>query len=282
MRKYILLLFLSAAAAVVVYNFIPVDDDLDIGLLRVGVECGHAPYNWEESSKSETNFPLVNNPGFYAEGYDVQMAALIAERLGGNVEFRKVRWENLINALLRREIDVIFSGMVDTEDRKKVISFSEPYEVRKTEYAVVVNSKSKYANAMSIKELMGARMIAQAASRFDEVINQIPRVVHLPARVTEAEIIDELLNMNADGTVVNYDTGLSLASMYRELRVIRFSDQNGFELGFTGLCAGVRKRDEKLLKKIDEAIRSISMRERQKIMDKVNLQDWKRVENFSY
>ena len=273
MKKYILLLLIITIA--IIYN---VYFNHEKRIIRIGVECGHAPYNWEEKKASKTNFPLVNNSGFYAEGYDVQMAKEIADSIGAEVEFRKIKFESLIDALLIGEIDAIFSGMVDTDERKEKINFTVPYEVRKTEYAAVVNSKSIYTQAKSIKELDGARMIAQKNSRFDAVIDQIPNVKHIPPLETQTEVIDAVVNFNADGTVVNYDTGLSYENTYKNLTVIYFHDDNGFELGFTGLCAGVRKNDKKLLDELNTAIEGMTQRQRQKIMDKTIQSLWKNLE----
>ena len=244
-------------------------------VIRVGVECDHAPYNWEEKTKSDSNAPLVNNPGFYAEGYDVQIAKAVCEKIGAKAEFYKVNFDDLINALNIGEIDAIFSGMVDTDERKEKIDFTVPYEVTKTEYAAVVNTKSRYASAKSIRDLEGARMIAQKNSRFDAVIEQIPNVKHLPPLESQTSIIMEVMNFNADGTVVNYDTGLSYEKTYPNITVIYFPDDKGFELGFTGLCAGVRKSDKKLLDEINYAIESISYRQRQRIMDSTITNLWK-------
>ena len=273
MKKYILLILLIVITAV--YTLMSRENDR---VIRVGIECDHAPYNWEEKKASDSNMPLVNNPGFYAEGYDVQIAKAVAEKIGAKLEFRKVQFDDLIDALNIGEIDVIFSGMVDTEERKKLIDFTVPYEVTKTEYAAVVNTKSRYVNAKSIWELEGARMIAQKNSRFDSVIEQIPNVIHIPPLDAQTAVIMEVMNFNADGTVVNYDTGLSYEKTYPNITVIYFPDDTGFELGFTGLCAGVRKSDKKLLDEINYAIESISSRQRQRIMDSTIASLWKNLE----
>jgi ABC-type amino acid transport substrate-binding protein len=262
MKKYILLFLLIVAA--IVYN---VFFNKTERVIRIGVECNHEPYNWEEKRASKTNFPLVNNPGFYVEGYDVQMAKAIAEEIGARVEFYKIHFDALIDALLIGEIDAIFSGMVDTDERKELINFTVPYEVRKVKYAVLMNKKSRYASASSVRDLKGARMVAQKDSRFDAVIEQIPNVVHMTPLRSQTEIIDAIVNLRADGTVLNYDTGLSYQDTHSDLVVIYFSGDEGFELGFTGLCAGLRKNDKKLLDEFNSVIEEMSQRQRQRIMD---------------
>ena len=41
---------------------------------RVGMECAYAPNNWQESEATDSNVPVENVAGTYAEGYDVQIA----------------------------------------------------------------------------------------------------------------------------------------------------------------------------------------------------------------
>ena len=59
-------------------------DSLKLGdgkTLRVGMEAAYAPYNWQESSASDTTIPIENVDGAYADGYDVQVAKKIADAL---------------------------------------------------------------------------------------------------------------------------------------------------------------------------------------------------------
>ena len=269
MKKYLLLLLLICAGFF--YSAMP---ETKSRVIRVGVECDHEPYNWEETSQTDSNFPLVNNPGFFAEGYDVQMAALVAGKIGATLEFHKVKWDDLLNALNRREIDAIFSGMVDTYERKNIIAFSIPYEVRKTEYSVLVSRKGRYARARTLKDFSGARILGQKGSHFDEVIDQIPGVVHVAPLDTQTAVINAMTKFDVDGVVLNRDTAESCARTYPGLTVVSFDDDEGFDLGFNGLCAGFRKTDAELVSEVNYAINSITMRERRRVMDQVIKRVW--------
>lgn len=273
-KKFVAFIIIMGAAF---YYYLEHDMPSNERVIRVGVECDHAPYNWEDDKPHEYNFPLINKLGYYTDGYDVQMAALIAEKLDAKVVFIKVHWDDLLRALQRKEIDVIFSGMVDTEDRKKIINFTEPYEVRKTEYSVLMNTESKYTGAKTLKDLSGAKIIAQTDSRFDEVIDQIPGVVHMPPASTQGALLNNLINFKVDGIVINFDTALAYEKTYTNLAVIHFSEGEGFELGFNGVCAGLRKSDTKLFDDINNAIKSITQKERQRIMDQTISRVWEKL-----
>ena len=90
----------------------------------------------------------------------------------------------------------------------------------------------------------------------------------MPPLDNQTDVIDEVISFNADGMVVNYDTGLSYERRHRrDLKALHFEKEDGFDLGFTGLCAGVRKNDKELLASLNAAIEEISVRQRQRIMD---------------
>ena len=244
-------------------------------VLRIGMECDYAPNNWEEKKESSYNMPLVNNPGFYAEGYDLQIAKHVADDLNANLEVHKIAWGDLPKALDEGRIDAIFSGMLDTTARKEFALFTDPYDIAKTEYTIVINTASKYAGAKTLNDFAGAKFVAQKASLLDDAIDQMPGVVHMPPVESVPEMLDAVIGGEADGTVINLDTGRSYEASYNNLRVIRFPEGQGFKLDFNGICAGVRKGDTKLQEEINASINRLSKKDRQKIMDQAIARLWR-------
>lgn len=237
-------------------------------ILRIGVECDYAPNNWLEEYPTDTNLPLVNEPGHYAEGYDIQIAKLVAEKMNAVLEVRRIDWEELHDALNRHEIDAIFSGMLDTKERRKFAAFSNTYDITQTEYTIVVNNASPYAHAQTIEDFAGAKLVAQKGTHLDDAIAQIPGAVHLKPVKTVREMLRLVVNNEVDGTVINLDTGQTYERKYKNLSVIRFPKGKGFNIDFNGICAGVRKTDKRLLADINGALAHISKRDRQRIMDR--------------
>lgn len=244
-------------------------------VFRIGVECDYAPNNWEEKRPSEFNVPIANHEGSYAEGYDIQVAKLVAKELGMTLEVRKVEWEDLISSLQKGDIDAIFSGMLDTEDRRERIAFSDTYEVNETEYAVIVNKMTPYVKAELLTDFAGAKFTGQKGTNLYASISQIPGAVRLPAVDTVPEMLDAVTKGRADAIVINLDTGRSYEASYNNLKLIRFPEGRGFKLGFNGISAGVRKDNKELLDRINEILRKLSHNERQKIMDQVVSRLWK-------
>ena len=262
MKKYILLLLLCAVGFYV-HKYYGAKS-----ILRIGVECDYAPNNWLEDHQTDTNFPLENEPGHYAEGYDLQIAKRVADELHAELVVRKVVWGDLIPALNRQEIDAIFSGMLDTEERRKEAAFSNVYDVSQIEYTIIVNKASPYADAKTINDFAGARLVAQKDTLLDAAISQIPGAVHLPPVNTVTEMLDMVVNNEIDGTVINFDTGQTYERKHKNLTMIRFPEGSGFSLDYSGICAGVRKGNTKLLSEINAALAKISRRDRQRVMDR--------------
>ena len=267
MKKYVVLLILLACMYVYVQLNGNVEEVPVKPVLRVGVECDYVPNSWEEVKPSKSNVPISNQKGYYAEGYDIQIAKIVASELGVTLEVKKIAWNDLLPSLNNGEIDAIFSSMLDTEERKKLASFSEPYEVKKAEYGIIVDSVSPYITAKSLKDFDGARIVGEKGTKLDEVIDQIPGVIHLKPTAKVQGMIDAVLRDEADGAVIDTDTGRYYELTNKNLTLIEFPAGGGFELGFTGVCAGVRKDDTELLHKINIALEKISRSERQKIMD---------------
>ena len=245
----------------------PADDPLASynGQLRVGMECAYAPTNWQESEASDTNVPVENVPGAYAEGYDVQIARIVADALGLELVIVKMDWDGLIPALNAGQIDCIIAGMMDTAQRREAINFSEPY--KETIYAMMVNAGSAYENATSIQDFSGASVLGQRDTALDTVIDQIEGVNHLTAVASVPDMVARLQQGACDAIVINLES----ASVYTETNpdfvVIEFEGDNGFELPAKGSCVGVRKSDDALLALVNEALAGIDSETRLAMWD---------------
>lgn len=240
-------------------------------VLRVGSECNYIPNSWEETTSSNFNVPVANNVGYYADGYDIQIAKAIARELGCVLEVKKIAWNDLLSALNNGEIDVIFSSMLDTEERREIADFSEPYEARKTEYGIIVDSVSPYVIATKLSDFKGAKIVGEKGTKLDDVIEQIPGVIHAKPVDTIKGMIDCVMNGQVDGAVIDTDTGHFYEIIHNNLTLIKFPENDGFKLGFRGVCAGIRKGDRELLHRINLALSTIGLNDRQKIMDSVHL-----------
>ncbi|MBR5529258.1 MAG: transporter substrate-binding domain-containing protein [Oscillospiraceae bacterium] len=100
------------------------------GTLKVAMECAYAPFNWTDSSNPSLGAVPISGEGkegLYANGYDVQIAKYIANKLGMDLEIYAIEWDGLIPALDAGTVDAIIAGMSPTAEREEQIDFTDVY-----------------------------------------------------------------------------------------------------------------------------------------------------------
>lgn len=101
------------------------------GVFRIGMECGYEPYNWleKESERTTGSVPVSGEgkEGMYANGYDVQIAQYVANKLGLKLEIYQYEFDSLIPAVQSGTIDGIVAGMSPTSEREKEVDFTTDY-----------------------------------------------------------------------------------------------------------------------------------------------------------
>ena len=232
--------------------------------LRVGMECGYAPYNWHQIEQTEYTAVISDGSG-YADGYDVQIARRIADALGMDLEVVKTEWDGLTMSLISGNIDLIIAGMSPTQERKMTIDFTDNYY--QSELVVVVRKDGPYAGAQSLADLSGATIVAQLNTFHDTVVDQIPGVVHGMAMETFPAMIVALRSGAIDGYVAERPGAEADTMANPELTYVQFADGNGFEASeddtaiAVGLVYGSPYKDA-----INELLAGISEDERVQMM----------------
>ena len=239
---------------------------LSSGKIVVGMECAYAPYNWTVSVANEHTVPIANNPGAYADGYDVQIAKLIASTLGVELEIRAIEWGGLIAALEAGEIDLIIAGMSPTPDRKLSIDFTDTYY--DSELVMVVRKDGAYTGATSIQDFSGATVTGQLNTFHYSVIDQINGVNKDTARETFTDLIMALDGGAIDGYVCEKPGAISAVEANDNFTYVEFGEGEGFvcDPAESSISVGIRK-DSNLGNAINNIIRGLSTEEKQAMMD---------------
>ena len=84
------------------------DSSSDDSVLRVGMECAYAPFNWQTSTKTDTSVKLGKSG--YADGYDVQVAKKIAKKLGKKLK-SIIKDEEKVKDLLENNFDKVINDL---------------------------------------------------------------------------------------------------------------------------------------------------------------------------
>ena len=237
------------------------------GVLKVGMECAYAPYNWTQTNADNDAVKIKNADG-YANGYDVQAARKIAASLGVELEIYAYKWDALIPAVESGTIDCVIAGMSPTAERKAVLDFSDNYYV--SNLVIIVREDGAYANAQSLADFKGCSIGAQAATFHAEALKQIEDV--------KENILDDFtllytaLTANTiDGYVAEEPTAYSICSEGSGLTFAPLvNNSTGFtcDEGDTAIAVGVRKGSD-LAAAISEIVDGISNSERSELMMKM-------------
>lgn len=232
--------------------------------LRVGMECNYAPFNWTQTEASDYAVPIKE--GGYADGYDVQIARIVAEKLGMELEIVKTEWDGLPVGLTSGKIDAIIAGMSPTEERMITIDFSDPYY--ESDLVIVVKKDGPYANATSLKDFSGAKITGQLNTFHYSVIDQIPGVNKQTALETFTAMIVALASGRIDGYVSERPGAQSAIISNPEFTFAAFEDGQGFETlaSDTTIAVGLQKGSE-LREKINAILAEITEEQRLTLME---------------
>ena len=211
------------------------------GKIVVGMECAYAPYNWTTTTQGAHTVPIANNPGAYADGYDVVIAKAIADALGVELEIKAIEWGGLIAALEAGEIDMIIAGMSPTDERKLSIDFTDTYF--DSELVMVVRKDGKFTNAKSIQDFTGAKITGQLSTFHYDVIDQIYGVNKQPALEDFAALLMALNGGSIDGYVCEKPGAESAVAANPNFTYIAFAEGNGFvcDPAESSISIGIRK-----------------------------------------
>ncbi|MBQ8293573.1 MAG: transporter substrate-binding domain-containing protein [Bacilli bacterium] len=230
----------------------------------VGMECGYAPFNWTESVKTDTNYP-IDGTSLYAEGYDVQIAKKIAENMGCRLVVKAIEWDGLINALEAGQIDAIIAGMSDTEERRLSVDFTAPYY--RSTHVLVMNKDSKYVNGKTLDDFAGANVQGQLETLYDSLIDQLTGVNHMTPLSSVPEIITSIKSGRTDITILEEPVAKGLIETNPDLTYIKL--EKGFNVSEEDVCVAIAiaKGNSDLNDKVSQVLASITEAERNQLMN---------------
>lgn len=243
-------------------------------ILRVGMECAYAPYNWAQSDDSNGAVPIADSSD-YAYGYDVMMAKYLAEKLGYDLEIYQIDWDSLPIALQSGKIDCVIAGQSITSERLQTVDFTTPYY-----YASIValtKNNSQYAAASGISDLAGATCTSQINTVwYDTCLPQIENANILPAMESAPTMLVALNSGKADLVVTDMPTALAATKVYPDMKLLDFtSSDDNFEVSEEEINIGisVKKGNSDLLQKLNEALATLSVSDFENMMNEaINVQ----------
>lgn len=235
-------------------------------VLKVGMECGYAPYNWTQTN-ADNGAVKIAGSSEYANGYDVMIGKLLAESMGATLEVHKIEWDGLAPAVASGKIDAAIAGMSITSKRKESVDFTVPYY-----YANVVGlvrKDSPQASAKSVADLKGAVATSQLNTIWYDLIDQVPDVNKLPGIENVPGMIVALKSGKCNLIVTDIPTAMAASYANKELAVLEFAPDKGFKTTKEDVEIGiaVKKGNADLVKSMNAKLSKMTEADFKKIME---------------
>ena len=205
--------------------------------LRIGTEGAYPPFNMVDSNGE-------------LQGFDVDIAKALCERIGAECTFVKQDWDGIIPALLAQKFDAIVASMSITEERKQAVDFTDHYYTNKLQFI------GKKGMTLDVSEagLKGKTVGAQRATISGEWLEKNRAGTDVKLYDTQENAYLDLAAGRVDAiladALVNYEWLQSDAG-----KDFEFKGDPVFDGDLIGIA--VRKGEDDLRTKLNQAIKDI-------------------------
>ena len=212
------------------------------GKVVVGMSADYAPYEFHY---------IDENGKDVIGGFDVDIANEIANSLGVELVIQEMDFDALVAALPAGKIDLVVSGMNPTEERAKVVDFSEIYY--NSQHGILVRSEDvdKYK---TFADLEGAKVGAQLGSTQEQIARSEVPNADLQLLNNVNNLILELKAGKVDAVIMEKPVAEMAVKSNPELAVGTpiYEDKTG------GNAVGMAKNNPELLAKVNEVIKELN------------------------
>lgn len=201
---------------------------------KVGIDTTYPPFEFEEGGEYK--------------GIDIDIINAIAENQGIEIELSPMDFGGIIPAMQADQLDIAIAGMSITDDRKKVVDFSEPY----FDAGLTLVIKDDNVEITSLDDLKGKKLAAKkgttgakfAQENAEKYGFEVVQFNDSPA------MFQEVANGNADALIEDYPV-IAYAIAQNDLGLKTVGDRlNGDKYGI----AVLKGKNEDILKKINKGL----------------------------
>lgn len=225
-----------------------------VGVLVGWLSCSAAFAGEKLVVGTESTFPpfeFLNESG-QVTGFDMDLAGLVAHKLGMELQVSDMNFDGLIPALMSGKIDLIAAGMTVTDERSKVVQFTDVYYVTPDDYLV----KKGDFHPTSVEDLKGKTVGVQLGTTPDLYLSSLSGLKEVRRYQKTDDVVRDLLLGRLDAAAVDSAVAKDLLAgnkEYGEGVTVAFSDTHNAK----GFALAVSKKNEALFKKVNEALKEV-------------------------
>ena len=155
----------------------------EAGVLKVGTEGTYAPFSYHD--------PKTNT----LVGYDVEVVAAVAKKLGVKVEYVETPWDAIFAGLTSQRFDVVANQVTRNPEREGLYGLSDTYTVSEG----VVATRADDSSITSLADIKGKKSAQSLTSNWAQVAKDAGADVESVEGFTQA--ITLLKQKRVDATV---------------------------------------------------------------------------------
>ncbi|MDR2299909.1 MAG: transporter substrate-binding domain-containing protein [Comamonas sp.] len=211
--------------------------------LKVAIDPTYEPFTYKTADGKPT-------------GFDVDIANAICTEIKRKCVFVEQIWDSMIPGLQAKKYDVVISSLSMTEERKRVIDFSDRYY--KTPSAIVVKKGTPYTGPASLK---GKRIgVLKGSTQEKWAVGELrPAGATIVPYEAQDQVYLDIKSGRLDGTVadkVEVHGGFLRKPEGRDYGYVG-PDQYDTKYYGDGIGIGMRKGQKELKDQINAAIKAI-------------------------
>lgn len=233
MKKFIKLFSILTVIAVLAVTFCSCGKTEDDNKLIMGTNAAFPPYEYYKGDK------IV--------GIDAEVAALIAEELGMELEIQDMDFNGIIGAVESGVIDMGMAVMTVREDRLEHVDFSNTYA--KGVQVVIVKENSDITD---IDKLAGKKIGVQEATTGDAYATEDYGEENVKRYTNGAAAVAALQNGTVDAVIIDNEPAKAFVEANEGLKILETEYAN------EDYAIAVAKGNTELLEKINAALEKLT------------------------
>ncbi len=202
-------------------------------VIRVGTDATFPPFEYSENGKRT--------------GFDVDLIEAIAKTLNKKVEWIDIDFKGLIPGLLSKRFDVAASAIYITDERRKVVDFTDPYYPG----GLVIMTRKGDTSIKGPEDLKGKKVTVQVGTKSVGFLkDNFPAVERV-----EVEKNQEMFQLVEIGRADAAVTGKPAAKLYARTRgTLQVLDK---QLTVEEYGYAIRKDEPQLLRQFNDALKKL-------------------------
>jgi len=186
--------------------------------VTVAIENAYIPFNYIRLDNGK------------AEGWDYDAVGDICRRLNCKPVYKEIGWDSMITAVSQGQFDMAADGITITDDRAKVVDFSDGYIA--VDQRVMVVKESPIASVDEFKTNTALKLGTQkGTTNYDEAVKMVGenRVTGFD---TFGDAVQALINKDVDGVVIDDTAGVGYVGVNADKIKLLPEKLVGQQLGF--------------------------------------------------